>query len=92
MYSGRKADVWAYGLCVYALAFNDLPFTMGQGIETRYAHKNMRERDLCFSDQSRPVSELLKDFLRKALAHEPSERASVFELAEHPWLTSNDYF
>ena len=29
VYSGRKADVWAYGLCIYALAFNDLPFTMG---------------------------------------------------------------
>ena len=48
-YSGRKADVWAFGLCVYALAFNDLPFPMGQGIETRYAHTNMRDEDLCFA-------------------------------------------
>ena len=49
-YSGRKADVWAYGLCIYALAFNDLPFVMGQGIQTSYAHQNMLENDLCFAE------------------------------------------
>ena len=44
-YSGRKADVWALGLCIYALAFNDLPFVMGQGAETRYAHADMEDLD-----------------------------------------------
>ena len=93
-YSGRKADIWAYGLCIYALTFNDLPFRMGQGIETRYAHKNMAEQDLCFAEQKRNalISDELKDFLRRALAHDPNERASAVQLAEHPWLNANDWF
>ena len=71
-YSGRKADVWAFGLVVYALAFNDLPFAIGEGVNTKYAHINMVEKDLCFGDQVRrnPITEELKDFLRKALAND----------------------
>ena len=34
-YSGRAADVWAFGLCVYALTFNKLPFEIGLGLETK---------------------------------------------------------
>ena len=43
VYSGRKADVWAFGLVIYAMTFNDLPFTMGQGIGTGAAHQNMMQ-------------------------------------------------
>ena len=95
-YSGRKADVWAYGLCIFALAFNDLPFKIGEDIESiKGAHQNMREQGLYFDQGERRVAKLsqaFKDFLGRALAHDPSERASVLQLAEHPWLTSNDWF
>lgn len=42
-YSGRKADVWALGLCIYALTFCDLPFAMGQGPDTRWALQDMKD-------------------------------------------------
>ena len=95
VYSGQKADVWAFGLCIFGLAFNDLPFAMGQGYSTHNAHQNMRDNDLCLSEQKRvvPISEPLKDFLRRALAHDPNERATMFALAEHPWITqANRWF
>lgn len=79
-YSGKKADVWALGLCIYALAFNDLPFTMGQGVETRFAHQNMKDKDLCFDDQRRNVSDALKNFLRKVLEQNTNERPTIHEL------------
>eukprot|EP00352_Strombidinopsis_acuminata_P000848 CAMPEP_0176342652 /NCGR_PEP_ID=MMETSP0126-20121128/3336_1 /TAXON_ID=141414 ORGANISM="Strombidinopsis acuminatum, Strain SPMC142" /NCGR_SAMPLE_ID=MMETSP0126 /ASSEMBLY_ACC=CAM_ASM_000229 /LENGTH=51 /DNA_ID=CAMNT_0017688171 /DNA_START=335 /DNA_END=490 /DNA_ORIENTATION=+ len=31
-YSGRAADIWALGLTVYVMVFNDLPFKTGAEI------------------------------------------------------------
>ena len=79
-YSGRKADVWALGLCIYALAFNDLPFVMGQGAETRYAHADMEDLDQKIDKEPKSISDGLRNFLKKALQLDPEKRASVFEL------------
>ena len=30
--SGRAVDLWAFGLIIYCMAFNDLPFAIGPGV------------------------------------------------------------
>ena len=46
-------------------------------------------KDLNFDqNKQRKVSEGLKNFLRKALEKDPEKRASVFELQEDQWLSS----
>jgi len=40
-YSGRAADVWALGMTIYVMTFNELPFNVGLGIDTHHAIQDL---------------------------------------------------
>ena len=87
-YSGRKADVWAFGLCIYALAFNRLPFPMtdSDAFDTK-KFEEMSKNDLYFNKSDRQITDSMKNFLRHALELSPKERASIFDLVTDPWFS-----
>ena len=41
-YSGRAADIWALGMTIYVLTFNQLPFQVGLGVDTHVAIQDLQ--------------------------------------------------
>lgn len=85
-YSGRKADIWALGLCVFALIFGQMPYECTQRDKIV---RSVTELDLasCMRLQTRTVSSKLHDFLSRMLALNPAERWNADQLRKHPFLT-----
>ena len=75
-YSGRKADIWALGMTVWALVFNELPFKTS---ENEDIGSIIQALEISCENQQRKVSEKLSDFLMKMLDKNPQER----------WLTQS---
>ena len=80
----KKADLWSLGVTIYCLTFNRLPFSGGNTeIETM---NNICEQEISYS--GRDISEELKQLLEMLLQKDPSQRVSITELQNAPFLTS----
>ncbi|GMT22040.1 hypothetical protein PFISCL1PPCAC_13337, partial [Pristionchus fissidentatus] len=82
-YLGNEADVWSMGVLLYALLCGSLPFEDDniQGLYRKIMKGNYPVPDF--------LSECSKQLLSKMLKVEPSQRLTVKELLEHPWLNKN---
>jgi len=89
-YSGRAADVWAMGMTIYALAFGELPFEVGLGVQTK---DKVQEMQLTFEEEKyAEMSADFKSFLLRMLVHNPAERAKSEDLLKEPFLVPQDLF
>lgn len=61
MISGKALDLWAFGLILHCMTFNDLPFAIGGGVI-----KNILNFKLDYTDK-RPVSDCLKNLITNLL-------------------------
>lgn len=91
-YNPRKeGDVYCFALCVLQMVTRVKPYWMKEN-ETYYAMQEAKKRgelpiplkELEEKSESRPE---IVEFIKKCLAADPSERPSVRQLREHPWLT-----
>jgi len=80
-YDGHLADIWSMGVVLYALLFNSFPFSV-----CGWNHLMTTGRvELSFPANTR-CSMAARDLVQSMLAFEPSERITLQEMAEHPWL------
>eukprot|EP01147_Barroeca_monosierra_P006804 gene6804-9497_t len=77
-----KVDLWSLGVLTYEFLFGNPPFE-AEGHTNTY--KRITSVDLRFPDHIR-VSNEAKDFIRRLLRRSPSERMSLKEVMEHPWI------
>lgn len=82
-YSG-SADVWAFGVLLYAIANCKLPWDDDN-------NKKLCQK-IVYTEPNYPptFSPLLIDLLSKMLKKNPEERITISQIKEHPWV-SNDY-
>lgn len=78
-YSGRAADVWALGMTIYTMTYNELPFKVGLGVDQVI-------QDLEIDFDKRKVSLNLKSFLEQMLNKNAAARAKIDELETHMFL------
>nr|XP_003703687.1 PREDICTED: uncharacterized protein LOC100878744 isoform X1 [Megachile rotundata] len=85
-YSGTLCDVWSMGVTLYSLVTGRVPWDgAGSIIGVQAA---VRTEPLKFPEK--PVlSDSLRELISKMLAKDPSNRISLSEIKEDPWLTNN---
>lgn len=82
----EAADVWSLGVLAYSLMAESLPFE-GKSIEEIF-------KSICIDDPvlpvrfRKPVSANFMDFIRRVLSKDPSNRPTIGDLMNHPWLSS----
>eukprot|EP01119_Soliformovum_irregulare_P020352 TRINITY_DN6571_c0_g1_i1.p1 TRINITY_DN6571_c0_g1~~TRINITY_DN6571_c0_g1_i1.p1 ORF type:complete len:261 (-),score=44.62 TRINITY_DN6571_c0_g1_i1:43-825(-) len=80
-YNGFLADIWSMGVVLYALLFNSFPFSECSW-NTLITHG---EVDLSFPSCI-PTSLAAQDLILKMLHPNPTQRISLQEMANHPWI------
>eukprot|EP00054_Salpingoeca_dolichothecata_P022052 m.143108 g.143108 ORF g.143108 m.143108 type:complete len:780 (+) comp24205_c0_seq1:130-2469(+) len=86
-YCGPAADIWSLGVIVYAILTGGLPFNDDN------AATNLQRITAAEYDPPAGVSPEATHFIDSILRRNPSERPSLSELWNHPWITqlSNEY-
>ncbi|RDL35051.1 uncharacterized protein BP5553_06982 [Venustampulla echinocandica] len=81
--SGKAADIWSMGVCLYCLRFGRIPFESTQVLEL---YESIKTDDFEIEPGNDPE---FCDLLRKLLEKDPKKRITMVELREHPWVTKN---
>ncbi|XP_015592821.1 uncharacterized protein LOC107266646 isoform X2 [Cephus cinctus] len=85
-YSGTLCDVWSMGVTLYSLVTGRVPWNGDGSIIGVQAA--VRSESLKFPEKPK-LNEDLHDLISRMLAKDPSERITLPEIKEHPWVTCN---
>lgn len=92
-YSPIKADVWALGVCLYALHFGCLPLDINPDTPdlagNEYAYEmdmNIKIRDQAIDFRVEVVDPVLEDLLKHMLIKSPAERYTLEQVKAHKFL------
>lgn len=87
-YRGRPVDVYAMGVCLYALVFGTIPFSANNLYKL---FQKVQEEPVTFPS-SPTVSHTLINVLERMLAKDPKKRITIPELQRDPWVTCDGVY
>ena len=80
-FSAYATDVWAVGVCAFAMVFGLLPYSGDDGVASLF--ESIKRDELKFPG---PLSPEGQDFLRGLLTKDQAARTSLGDALAHPWL------
>lgn len=80
-YEGPKADIWSWGVILYALVWGFLPF---EDHNTATLYKKILDGDYTVPDF---ISSDVKDLILKVLVTDPEKRYSIEDIKNHKWFS-----
>ena len=78
-----EVDIWAIGVCAFAMLTGHPPF---ETRHTKLTYEHIKNCQYSFPPELR-LSSTAKDFIRKILQIQPEKRPSAYELQQHPFIT-----
>jgi [calcium/calmodulin-dependent protein kinase] kinase len=85
-YSGKAVDIWALGVSMYVMIFNELPYEDSNEYQLM---QKILKAPLEISTK-REISQGLRDLLLKFLEKDPEKRVKMAGLIEDPWLNDTE--
>ena len=79
----EKVDLWSLGVLCYEFLVGKPPFEADKYQET---YRRISRVEFTFPDC---VPEGARDLISRLLKHNPSQRPTLKEVLEHPWITAN---
>lgn len=79
----EKVDLWSLGVLCYEFLVGKPPFEATTYQET---YRRISRVEVTFPDF---VTEGARDLISRLLKHNPSQRPTLKEVLEHPWITAN---
>jgi len=89
-YDGIKSDVFSLGVLLFVIRAGKFPFNLSGYCDKRYRlimNKNYEEYWKGFAKDN--FSNEFKDLMNHLICYDPSERFSIDEILEHPWILKN---
>mmetsp|Transcript_63517 Transcript_63517/g.138337 ORF Transcript_63517/g.138337 Transcript_63517/m.138337 type:complete len:567 (-) Transcript_63517:29-1729(-) len=78
-----QCDLWSLGVCVFVLLSGYMPFDGSSAHQICLIKSGMYDMD---DDKWRGISEEGKDFVKKLLVVNPTERMTAEQALAHPWI------
>jgi myosin-light-chain kinase len=78
-----STDMWSFGVMVYELVYNELPFGSRESSSKETLKKLIRKAKFSFPNNQCPT---VNDFISRLIVHEPRARMSAEQCLEHPFL------
>lgn len=87
----KPADVWAYGVSLYSLAFTKLPFNLDQGqgrtvANTIFAVTELLNKETLLFPQNHSYSPIFIELLTSILSKDASKRPTFEEIVQNQWF------
>jgi len=92
-FSPFKADIYSLGVCLHLLLFGEFPvaetvndaitFWSDDDMDTEHREKQFKNEEIFFKNT---VSSDWADLLKSMIGKAPSGRASISQIAAHPWI------
>jgi len=77
-----QSDIWSFGVSMYILLCQDVPFSAK-------TYKELKKKVLTAPVRyPKDLSPAAKDLLQKILVKDPEDRISLEKISEHPWFAS----
>ena len=84
---GKECDIWSLGITLYQLLTGEFPFMGKNNDELK---KNIHLGRFMYPKNTE-LTDDCKDLIQKMLIVDPSERITIPEALNHPWIKSADH-
>ena len=92
-YNGIKSDIFSLGVLLFVIRAAKFPFNVSGYSDNRYRSIMNKDYEQYWNGFSKDnFSEEFKDLINHLICYEPSERLSIEEIMEHPWIIKNTCF
>lgn len=85
-YTGPEVDVWALGVVIYVMVCGKVPF---DDKSLPLLHDKIKRCDIQYPSHLSPEC---KDLLQRMINGDPTKRATISEVINHPWLNQGFNF